>query len=178
MNGLSSVVLVSPSVSNFFPQIQKSFIPVLSKRVYQVSLRTRGKSAQRETCKAWKSIRWKTFKTRFGCFLFKNELQKLQRLYTQAGAAKGSDGNLVKSSSLLVSKVRRFLYSKPSFTNCFPSTSIFKKTKAFARFINEICCLDLAFVGKLANISKELIHSVVHRDLFVLKCTSEMAEKG
>ena len=40
--------------------------------------------------------------------LSKSERQKLQRLYTQGGAAYGSVRNLVKPSDLSVSKVRQF----------------------------------------------------------------------
>ena len=45
----------------------------------------------------------------------KSEHQKLQRLYTQGGAAYGSLRNLVKASNLSVSKVRQFLHPKPSY---------------------------------------------------------------
>ena len=46
--------------------------------------------------------------------LSKSERQKLQRLYTQGGAAYGSVRNLVKVSDLSVSTVRQFLHSNPS----------------------------------------------------------------
>ena len=45
-----------------------------------------------------------------------SERQKLQRLYTQGGAAYGSVRNLVKASNLSVSNMRQFLPSKPSYT--------------------------------------------------------------
>ena len=81
-------------------------------------------------------------------FLSKSEHKKLQWLYTQGGAAYGSVRNLVKASSLSVSNVRQFLDSKPSYTKI---TLEFKSMKAFARFKNEIWCLDLAYVDKLAK---------------------------
>ena len=74
--------------------------------------------------------------------LSKSERQKLQKLYTQGGAAYGSVRNLVKSSSLSVSKVRQFLHSKPSYTNFTLATREFKRMKAFARFKIEIRTVD------------------------------------
>ena len=70
--------------------------------------------------------------------LSKSERQKLQRLYTQGGAAYGSVRNLVKASILSVSKVRQFLHSKPSYTKFTYATRKFKRMTAFARFRNEI----------------------------------------
>ena len=70
--------------------------------------------------------------------LSKSEDQKLQRLYTQAGAAYGSASNLVKASNLSVSKVRQFLHSKPSYTKFTFVRRKLKRMKAFARFKNEI----------------------------------------
>ena len=74
--------------------------------------------------------------------LSKPERQKLQRLYTQGGAAYGSVRNLVKASSLSVSKVGQFLHSKHSYTKITLATREFKRMKAFARFKNEIRTVD------------------------------------
>ena len=68
----------------------------------------------------------------------KSEGQKLQRLYTQSGAAYGSVRNLKETSILSVSKVRQYLHSKPSYIKCTPATRKFKLMKAFARFRYEI----------------------------------------
>ena len=86
--------------------------------------------------------------------LSKSERQKLQRLYTQGGAAYGSVRNLVKASILSVSKVRHFLLSKPSYTKFTLATRKFKRMKAIAWFKNEIWCMDLAYVDKLAKDNK------------------------
>ena len=51
--------LYSPSVPIIFPQMQKSFPSVLSKRVYPVSLRMHNKSAQRKPAKHKKASRGK-----------------------------------------------------------------------------------------------------------------------
>ena len=80
-----------------------------------------------------------------------HERQKLQRLYTQGAAAYGSVGNLAKSSRLSVSKVRQFLHSKASCTKFTLAARKFNRMRAFARFRNEIWCLDLAYVDKLAK---------------------------
>ena len=98
--------------------------------------------------------------------LSKFERQKLQRLYTQGGAAFGSVRNLVKASNLPVSKVRQFLHSKPSYTKFTLAARNFKRMKAFARFKNEIWCMDLAYVGKLAEDNNGVKYPLVHRDLF------------
>ena len=98
--------------------------------------------------------------------LSKFERQKLQRLYTQGGAAYGSVRNLVKASNLSVSKSRQFLYSKPSYTKLTLATRKFKRMKAFARFKNEICCMDLAYVDKLAKDNNGVKYLLVRQDLF------------
>ena len=95
-----------------------------------------------------------------------SERQKLQRLYTQGGAAYGSVRNLVKASILSVSKVRQFLHSKPSYTKFTLATRKFKRMKAFARFKNEIGCLELAYVDKLAKDNNGVKYLLVRQDLF------------
>ena len=83
--------------------------------------------------------------------LLKSELQKLQRLYTQGGAAYGSVRNLVEASKLSVSNVRQFLHSKHSYTKFTLATRKIERMKAFARFQNEIWCMALAYVDQLAK---------------------------
>ena len=97
--------------------------------------------------------------------LSKSERQKMQRLYTQGGAAYGSVRNLVKASNLSVSKVRKFLHSKPSYTKITLATRKSKQKKAFARFKNEIWCMDLAYVDKLANDNNSVKYLLVRQDL-------------
>ena len=84
-------------------------------------------------------------------FLSKSERQKLQRLYTQDCAGYGSVLNLVKASNLSVSKVRQVLHSKHSYTKSTLATPKLKRMKAFARLKNEIWCMDMAYVDKLAK---------------------------
>ena len=105
--------------------------------------------------------------------LSKSERKKLQRLYTQGGAAYGSVRNLVKASNLSVSKVRQFLHSKPSYTKFTLATRKFKRMKAFARFKNEIWCLDLAYVDKLAKDNNGVKYFLVRKDLFAKSVDAE-----
>ena len=98
--------------------------------------------------------------------LSKSERQKLQRLYTQGGAAYGSLWNLVKASNLSVSKVSQFLHSKHSYIKFTFATRKFKRMKAFARLKNEIWCMDLAYVDKLAKNNNGVKCLLVRQDLF------------
>ena len=90
----------------------------------------------------------------------------LQRLCTQGGAAYGSLRILVKASNLSVSKVRQFLHSKPSYKKFILATCKFKRMNAFARFENEIWCMDLAYADKLAKDNNGVKCPVVRYDLF------------
>ena len=98
--------------------------------------------------------------------LSKSERQKLQRLYTQGGAAYGSVRSLMKASNLSVSKVRQFLHSKSSFTKLTLATLKFKRMKAFARFKNEIWSMDLAYVDRVAKDNNGVRCLLVLQDLF------------
>ena len=73
------------------------------------------------------------------------ERQKLQKPYTQGGAAYGFLLNLLKIRNLPVSKMRHFLHLKPSYTKFTLVKRTFKRTKAFAIFKIEIWCMVLIF---------------------------------
>ena len=98
--------------------------------------------------------------------LSKYERQKLQTLYTQGAAAYGSVHNLAKASRLPVSKVKQFLHSKDSFTKFTLAARKFKRRSAFARFRNEIWCMDRAYVDKLAKKNNGVKYLLVRQDLF------------
>ena len=98
--------------------------------------------------------------------LSKYERQKLHRLYTQGAAAYSSVRHLAKASRLPVSKVRQFLHSKDSYTNFTLAARKFKRMRAFARFGNEICCMDLAYVDQLAKENNGVKYLLVRQDLF------------
>ena len=98
--------------------------------------------------------------------LSKYERQKLQRLYTQGAAAYGPVRNLAKDSRLPVSKVRQFLHSKDSYTKYTLAARKIKRMRAFARFRNEILCMELAYVDKLAKENNGVKYLLVRQDLF------------
>ena len=98
--------------------------------------------------------------------LSKCERQKLQRLYTQGGAAYGSVRNFVKASNLAVTKMRRFLHSNPFYTKFTLTTGKFKRMKAFASFKNENWWMGLAYVDKLAKDNNGVKYLLVCQDLF------------
>ena len=98
--------------------------------------------------------------------LSKYERQKLQRLYTQGAAAYGSVRNLAKASRLPASNVRQFLHSKDSFTKFTLAARKFKRMRALTGFRNEIWCMDLAYVDKLAKMNNGVKYLLVRQDLF------------
>ena len=62
--------------------------------------------------------------------------------------------------------MRHFLQSKPSYTKFTPATRKFKRIKAFAGFKNEIWCMDLACVEKLAKVNSFVKYLPLRQDLF------------
>ena len=87
-------------------------------------------------------------------------------MYTQDAAAYGSVHNLAKASRLPVSKVRQFLHSKASYIKFTLAARKFKRMRAFARFRNEIWCMDLSYVDKLAEENNGVKYSLVRQDFF------------
>ena len=85
--------------------------------------------------------------------------------YAQGGVF-GSVWSVVKASNLPVSKVRQFLHSTIPYTKFSQVNCKFKQTKSFAEFRNDIWCLDVAYVDKLANNNNGLKSLIVHHDLF------------
>ena len=84
----------------------------------------------------------------------------------QGFAAYGSERNLTKAAEPSPSKVREFLHSKTSYTRFTQATRKFRRMRAFARFKNEIWCMVLAFVDKLAKDTTAVKYLLVRRDLF------------
>ena len=87
-------------------------------------------------------------------------------MYTQGAAAYGSVRNLAEASRLPVSKVRQFLHSKASYTKFTLAARKIKRMRAFARLKNEIWCMDLAYVDKLAKENNGVKYLLVRQDLF------------
>ena len=83
--------------------------------------------------------------------LSKSEKVRLNSLYSRGRAAYGSIQNLSKASGLSKKKVENFLQTKTSYTKFGTSIRCFRRLQAFSKYINEIWCMDLAFVDKLAS---------------------------
>ena len=90
----------------------------------------------------------------------------MQRLYTKGGAAYELVRNLVKACNLTVSKLRRFLHSKPVYIKFTLASHKFQRLKAFARFQVENWTMELADLQKLAKDKNCVKCLLVRRDLF------------
>ena len=99
-------------------------------------------------------------------FLSRSEKQKQQKLYCECPAAYSSVKNSTKASKLPVSKVQYFHLSKSSYTRFNQETRKFRRMRAFARFKNEIWCMDLPFVDKLAKDNNGVKYLTVRQDMF------------
>ena len=99
-------------------------------------------------------------------FLSRDELHKLQILYSQGAAAHRSVRNLAKASRLPVSKVTQFLHSKAFYTKFTLATQKFARMRAFARFRSEFWCKDPAYVDKLAKDNDGVKYLLLSQDLF------------
>ena len=62
--------------------------------------------------------------------------------------------------------MRQFLFLKASYTKFTLATRKFKRMRAFARFRNDIWCMDLAYVDKLAKEKNGVKYLLVRQDLF------------
>ena len=96
----------------------------------------------------------------------KSQKAKLQRLYRVGKAAYGSVQNLQKASGLSKKKVTDFLYRKNSYTKFRQAFRHFKRLPAFAKRINEIYCLDLAFMDKLSEFNNDVKYLLICVDVF------------
>ena len=110
-------------------------------------------------------------KTEGAGFLSKSEKAKLQRLYRDGKAAYGSIKNQQKAGGLSKKKVAYFLHSKDSCTKYRHAKRHFKRLPAFAKRINEIWCLDLAFMDKLSDTNNGVKYLLVCFDVFFLLCS-------
>ena len=74
--------------------------------------------------------------------------------------------HLSESYKPIISKVKQFLHSKPSYTKFILAKRKLKKMEAFARFGNEFWCVDLAYIDKLTKDKDGVKHLLVRQDLF------------
>ena len=98
--------------------------------------------------------------------LSKSEKAKPQRLYKEWKAAFGSVRNLQKASGLSRGKVISFLHAKNSYTKYRQATRHFRRLPAFGKRINEIWCLDLAFMYKLSECNNGVKYLLFCIDVF------------
>ena len=98
--------------------------------------------------------------------LSKSEKVRLNRFYSRGRAAYVSIQNLSKTSGLSKKKVEKFLQTKTSYTKFGPPIRFFRKFQAFSNYINEIWCMDLAFVEKLASQNNRVKYFLVAVDTF------------
>ena len=98
--------------------------------------------------------------------LSKSEKAKLQRLYREGKAAYGSVQNPQKASGLSKKKVNDFLYRKNSYTKFRQANRHFKRLPAFAKRINEIWCLDLAFMDNFSEFNNGVKYLLICVDVF------------
>ena len=90
----------------------------------------------------------------------------MQRWLKQGGALFGSVRKLIKTSKLPLSVVRQLLPSKPSYTKSTTTTRKFNRIKALARFKNDVWCMELAYVDKLAKHNNGVNYVQVSQGLF------------
>ena len=95
-----------------------------------------------------------------------SERLKLTKLYRNGPAAFGSISNLVRLSGLSRTKVKQFLDSKASYTKYKNRIRKFPRLHVFARFIDDIWCLDLAQVDKLSQWNSHTKFLMVCVDVF------------
>ena len=74
--------------------------------------------------------------------------------------------NLAKTAKLSPSKVREFLHSKTSYNRFTQATRKFKRLRAYARFRDEIWCVNLAYIDELAKDNNGVKFLLVRQDLF------------
>ena len=96
----------------------------------------------------------------------KSEKVRLNRLYSRGRAVYGSIQNLSKASGLSKKKVETFLQTKASYTKLGPPIRCFRKLQAFSKNFNEIWCMYLAFVDKLASQNNGVKYLLVAVDTF------------
>lgn len=84
-------------------------------------------------------------------FMERNKLKKLEKNWTNGFAAYGSKKNLKLATNLSDDDINKFLHSKNSYTKFYvPKRSRFDRLPVKAFDINEIWCMDVAYMDKIA----------------------------
>ena len=112
----------------------------------------------------WKKCRKK--KREEAGFLSRYEKQSFQMFYSEGFAVFGSIKNLTKASKLPVSKMKYLLHLKSSYTSFNQTNRKSRRMRAFSSFENEIWCMNLEFVDKLAKDNNGVKFLLVPQDMF------------
>ncbi len=93
--------------------------------------------------------------------------KKLHKLYTSLGgpAAYGSIARLQQESGLSKENVLDYLQSSNTYTKYAPARKRFKRLKVVAYRINEIWCIDLAYMDKLTEYNSGVNYLMVCVDV-------------
>lgn len=97
--------------------------------------------------------------------LSETERRLLKGLYTSGPAAYGSVKNLAKASNLSKKKVREFLHSNNAYTQYHIAYRNFPRLYVVAKSVNEIWCMDLAMMDKLAPQNSNVKYLLVCVDI-------------
>ena len=96
----------------------------------------------------------------------KTEKQILYSVFSKSAEASGSGRSFVRASTLPLSKVWQLSHWITSYTRFTKLIQKYRQAKAFARFVNEICCMDLAFVVKISKDNNDIKYLLVCGKLF------------
>ena len=97
--------------------------------------------------------------------LSESERRTLKGLYTSGPTAYGSVKSLTSASGLSKKKVLQFLHSNNAYTQYHIAYRKFPRLKVIAKSINEIWCMDLAQMDKLADNNDGINHLLVSVDV-------------
>ena len=99
-------------------------------------------------------------------YLSVSERIKLAKLYRRGEAAFGSIQNLKEQSGFTKKQVKNFLQSKQSYTKHKQAIRKHPRLPLNVRFVNEIWCMDLAQVDKLAHANSGTKYLMIVVDVF------------
>ena len=100
-----------------------------------------------------------------GSQLSGSERRLLNGLYTSGPAAYGSIKWLMDASGLPRKKVQIFLHSKDAYTQFHIAHRKFPRLRVVAKSVNEIWCMDLAQMDKLAQHNQGVKYLLVSIDV-------------
>ena len=103
--------------------------------------------------------------TESGSLLSESERRLLNGLYTAGPAAYGSAKALKDASGLSIKKVKQYLHTKDAYTQFHIAYRKFPRLHVVAKAVNEIWCMDLAQMDKLAEHNQGVKYLLVSVDV-------------